>query len=241
MTLHKKMPRSLTVSEQAHLRSRESYHVLKILSEFVEAQEELQAAHPAVSIFGSARTKTDDPMYQRCEHLARLLSDAGFSVLSGGGPGMMEAANKGAYAGKSLSVGLNIALPHEQKNNDYQDLSVKFQHFFPRKVMFVKHAIAYVVMPGGFGTMDELFEALTLVQTGKTRKMPIILCGSTFWQGLIDWMKQQLAGKGMIGEHDLDLIQIIDNPEDIVQAIFAHYELSGFDLYEEDRQRILSL
>ena len=143
MSLYEKIPQPmLSESTRIDLRARESYHVLKIISEFVESGEELQAIQPAVSIFGSARTQPDDPMYQKCEHIARLLSDGGFSVLSGGGPGMMEAANKGAYYGKSPSVGLNIVLPHEQKPNDYQDLSVKFHHFFPRKVMFVKHAIA---------------------------------------------------------------------------------------------------
>lgn len=234
-------PPALSDDHTVSLRSRESYSVLRILSEFIEAQEDLHTMHPAVSIFGSARTRAGHPMYARCEKLARLLSDAGFAVISGGGPGIMEAANKGAFYGKSPSVGLNIELPHEQHSNRYQDLSVKFRHFFPRKVMFVKHAVAYVVMPGGFGTLDEMFEALTLVQTGKTRKMPVILCGADYWQGLVDWIRDKLLGEGMIGAGDLDLIQIIDEPEDIVQAIFAHYELSGFDLKDDDRYRLLSL
>ncbi len=229
MSLFEKLPQPvLPESTRDSLRSREAYHVLKIISEFVEAGEELRAIQPAVSIFGSARTPASHPDYARCEQLARALSDAGFSVLSGGGPGIMEAANKGAFYGKSPSVGLNIVLPHEQKPNDYQDLSVKFLHFFPRKVMFVKHAVAYVVMPGGFGTLDEMFESLTLVQTGKTRRIPIILCGRAFWQGLTDWMGEQLVGQGMIGPNDMDLLQIIDEPDQIVQTIFEHYQRCGF-------------
>ena len=168
------------------MQSKESWRVFGIMSEFVSATERLRDIHPAVSIFGSARTKHDHPYYKLTEEISRLLSDAGFSVISGGGPGIMEAANKGAFYGKSSSVGLNIQLPHEQHNNPYQNISQTFHHFFTRKVMFVKFASAYVVMPGGFGTMDELMEALTLVQTGKTRKMPIILVGSKFWGGMVE-------------------------------------------------------
>ncbi len=242
MSLFNKLPHPMLSDDRLQsIRSRESWHVLQIISEFVEAGEELRAIQPAVSIFGSARIAPEDPMYQRTEVLARSLSDAGFSVLSGGGPGIMEAANKGAFYGKSPSVGLNIVLPHEQKPNDYQDLSVKFQHFFPRKVMFVKHAIAYVVMPGGFGTLDELFESLTLVQTGKARQIPLILCGRSFWTGLVEWMTEQLAGKGLIGELDMDLIQIIDDPDEIVAAIFDHYEHCGFHECVADVERMLSL
>ena len=178
MSLLKKLPKPMLPDEtRRDIQARESYHVLKIISEFVEAGEELRAIQPAVSIYGSARTPEDHPDYEFTLRLARKLSNAGFSVISGGGPGIMEAANKGAFAGASPAVGLNIVLPHEQKANPYQDLSIKFQHFFPRKVMFVKHAVAYVVMPGGFGTLDELFESLTLVQTGKTPDRPIILVG----------------------------------------------------------------
>ena len=136
----------------------------------------------------------------------------------------MEAANKGAFAGASPAVGLNIVLPHEQKANPYQDLSIKFQHFFPRKVMFVKHAVAYVVMPGGFGTLDELFESLTLVQTGKTPDRPIILVGKDFWSGLLDWICKELLGRGLISEADMDLIRLIDGEDEIIEEIFAHYE-----------------
>ncbi|HEX8962761.1 MAG TPA: TIGR00730 family Rossman fold protein, partial [Rhodocyclaceae bacterium] len=166
--------------------ARESWRVFGIMSEFVEATERLSSIRPAVSIFGSARVPVDSPVYHMTEHIARLLSDAGFAVISGGGPGVMEAANKGAYEGKSPSVGLNIQLPMEQKANPYQDISQSFRHFFARKYMFVRFATAYVVMPGGFGTLDELTEALVLIQTGKSRRIPIILVGTSFWRGLLD-------------------------------------------------------
>ncbi len=208
--------------------ARESWRMLGIMSEFVEATERLASIRPAVSIFGSARTPPDHANYMLTEEIARKLSDAGFSVISGGGPGIMEAANKGAYFGKSPSVGLNIQLPHEQSANTYQDISQTFQHFFARKVMFVKFAAAYVVMPGGFGTMDELFEALTLVQTGKIAHIPIILVGSRFWGGLTDWIKSSLVVEGMISPDDIGLIQVIDTPQEVVNAIFSHYEKRGF-------------
>lgn len=225
MSLHNKLPHPILTDEaRQRVRAKESYHVLRIVSEFVASGEELRAINPAVSIYGSARTKPSHPDYQFTEILARKLSDAGFAVISGGGPGIMEAANKGAQAGASPSVGLNIELPHEQIGNGYQDLSVQFQHFFPRKVMFVKHAIAYVVMPGGFGTLDELFESLTLVQTGKIPLRPIILVNRSFWQGLVDWIQAQLLVQGMISESDMDLFYLCDEPDEIVNRIFEHYE-----------------
>ncbi|MBT9538946.1 TIGR00730 family Rossman fold protein [Thiobacillus sp.] len=208
--------------------ARESWRMLGIMAEFVEATERLASIRPAVSIFGSARTPPDHAYYMLTEEIARKLSDAGFSVISGGGPGIMEAANKGAYFGKSPSVGLNIQLPHEQAGNPYQDISQTFQHFFARKVMFVKFAAAYVVMPGGFGTLDELSEALTLVQTGKIPRIPIVLVGSQFWRGLLDWFKTTLVDEGMIAAEDLDLMQVIDEPDQVVDAIFSHYEKRGF-------------
>jgi uncharacterized protein (TIGR00730 family) len=208
--------------------ARESWRMLGIMAEFVEATERLASIRPAVSIFGSARTAPDHAYYILTEEIARKLSDAGFSVISGGGPGIMEAANKGAYFGKSPSVGLNIQLPHEQAGNPYQDISQTFQHFFARKVMFVKFAAAYVVMPGGFGTLDELSEALTLVQTAKIPRIPIVLVGSKFWAGLLDWFKTTLVDEGMIAPEDLDLMQIIDEPDQVVDAIFSHYEKRGF-------------
>ncbi len=221
--------------------SKEAWRVFGIMSEFVSATDRLNRIHPAVSIFGSARTKPGQPFYKLTEEIARLLSDAGFAVISGGGPGIMEAANKGAYYGKSPSVGLNIQLPHEQHTNTYQNISQTFQHFFARKVMFVKFASAYVVMPGGFGTLDELMEALTLVQTGKTRRMPIILVGSQFWNGLMDWFRTALLEEKVISPEDMDLIQLIDEPREVVSAIFKHYESRGFEPSEAERERQLYL
>ena len=221
--------------------SKEAWRVFGIMSEFVSATDRLNKIHPAVSIFGSARTKPGQPYYKLTEEIARLLSDAGFAVISGGGPGIMEAANKGAFYGKSPSVGLNIQLPHEQHTNTYQNISQTFQHFFARKVMFVKFASAYVVMPGGFGTLDELMEALTLVQTGKTRRMPIILVGSQFWGGLIEWFKTSLLEEQVISPEDMDLIQIIDEPREVVGAIFKHYETRGFEPSAAERERQLYL
>lgn len=221
--------------------ARESWRTFEIMAEFVEATERLKAIHPAVSIFGSARTPHNHPYYLLTEQIARQLSDAGFSVISGGGPGIMEAANKGAYFGHSPSVGLNIQLPNEQSANLYQDISQTFQHFFARKVMFVKFASAYVVMPGGFGTMDELMEALTLVQTGKTRRIPIILVHEPFWRGALDWFKNTLAVEGMIDPSDMDLIKVINEPEAVVEAIFEHYETRGFEPSAAEREKQLSL
>jgi uncharacterized protein (TIGR00730 family) len=214
----------------------ESWHAFEIMAEFVSATERLKEITPAVSIFGSARTKPEHQYYKLTEEIARQLSDAGFSVISGGGPGIMEAANKGAFYGDAPSVGLNIELPHEQTGNEYQDISLTFHHFFMRKVMFVKYASAYVVMPGGFGTLDELMEAITLVQTGKSRKIPIILVCKDFWTGLLDWLKNSLVAEGMASPEDLDLIQVIDQPKDIVDAIFKHYESRGFKLSPAERK-----
>lgn len=171
---------------------REAWKVFQIIAEFVDGFEQLSHVRPAVSLYGSARLKEDHPDYQRAEAIALALSNAGFSVISGGGPGIMEAANKGAFKGSSSSIGLNIQLPHEQHSNPYQDISLNFRHFFARKVMFVKYATAYVVLPGGFGTLDELAEILTLVQTGKSRKIPIILVNEEFWSGLLDWFSDSL-------------------------------------------------
>ena len=221
--------------------ARESWRVFEIMAEFVESTERLQQIQPAVSIFGSARTARDHPYYKLTEEIARLLSDAGFAVISGGGPGIMEAANKGAFYGKSPSIGLNIQLPHEQNTNHYQDISQTFRHFFARKVMFVKHATAYVVMPGGFGTLDELSEALTLIQTGKSRKMPIILVCSQFWAGIVDWFRETLAKEGMIDPDDMNLIQVIDEPKAVVDAIFKFYETRGFELSPTEREMQFSL
>lgn len=221
--------------------SRESWRVFQIMAEFVEGFEKLSRIRPAVSIFGSARTPVDHLWYQKAEEVARLLSDAGFAVISGGGPGIMEAANKGAFAGESPSIGLNIQLPHEQHGNPYQDVSLTYRHFFARKVMFIKYAAAYVVLPGGFGTLDELAECLTLVQTGKGRRIPIILVESEFWSGLLDWFRNSLSEKGTISPEDLDLIQVCDEPQEIVQAIFDHYGGRGFEPSEDELEILLEL
>ncbi len=235
--VHKNLHPGLSPVNDTQL-TRESWKIFQIMAEFVEGFERLVKISPSVSIFGSARTKTDNPYYQLTVDIARTLSDAGFSVVSGGGPGIMEAANKGAYKGKSPSVGLNIQLPHEQSGNGFQDISLTFRHFFSRKVMFVKYASAYVVMPGGFGTLDELAEILTLVQTGKTRKIPIILVHRPFWEGLLGWFKETMVTEGTINPEDLDLMQIIDTPEEILDAIFQHYEESGFEPSHEDAEKI---
>ena len=220
------------------LMKRESWRMFQIMSEFVEGFEALAQIKPSVSIFGSARTSPDHPYYKLTEEVSRLLSDSGFAVVSGGGPGIMEAANRGAYAGKSPSVGLNIQLPQEQTGNPYQDISLSFRHFFARKVMFVKYASAYVVLPGGFGTLDEFAEILTLVQTGKSRRIPIILMGSDFWKGLIDWLKDKMISEGTISPEDMDLMQVIDEPRAVVDAIFAHYETRSI-LPSEDEEEIM--
>ena len=221
--------------------TRESWKIFQIMAEFVEGFERLSTIKPSVSIFGSARTPSDHPYYHQAETVARQLSDAGFSVVTGGGPGIMEAANKGAKAGKAHSIGLNIDLPAEQSANGYQDIELHFRHFFTRKVMFVKYASAYVVLPGGFGTLDELAEILTLVQTGKTRKIPIVLVGTDFWKGLVDWMADRLAQEGMIDEKDLDLFHLVDDPDSVVDLIFSHYEKRGFEPSHSEREVMLEL
>jgi uncharacterized protein (TIGR00730 family) len=223
------------------LKARESWHMFTIMAEFIESTERLAEVRPAVTIFGSARIAPENPYYLQCVEVARSLSDAGFAVISGGGPGIMEAANKGAFEGKSSSIGLNIELPHEQKNNPWQNIALSFRHFFARKVAFVKYADAYVVFPGGFGTLDEMSEVLTLIQTGKSRKIPVILVGSAFWRGLLDWFRSHMVVDGMIAAEDLNLIQLIDEPVNIVNAIFAFYEAREFEPSEDERQKMLYL
>ncbi len=221
--------------------TRESWKVFQIMAEFVEGFEKLAAIKPSVSMFGSARLGPGHPHYATGERIARLLSDAGFSVVSGGGFGLMEAFNKGAHAGRSRSVGLNIQIPHEPSPNRYQDISLYFRHFFSRKVMFVKYASAYVVLPGGFGTLDELVEILTLVQTGKSRRIPIILVNSAFWRGLIMWLRDTLVAEGMIDLEDLELFQVVDEPQQAVDAIFDYYKDRKIEPTTEERQRQLEL
>lgn len=225
-----------SAEERDRILNRDSWKVFQIMAEFVDGFQQLADISPSVSIFGSARFKPDHEYYQISEHIARLLSDAGFTVVSGGGPGVMEAANKGAFEGKSDSVGLNIKLPHEQSGNPYQNIGVTFKYFFARKVMFVKYASAYVVMPGGFGTLDELAEILTLIQTGKTKRIPIILYGSEFWKGLTDWFEQTLVTVETISPEDLDLFKITDDPQEVVDAIFDFYEGVDIDSIIESSQ-----
>ena len=221
--------------------AREAWQLFAIMSEFVEATERLDQVRPAVSIFGSARTPPDHPYFKLAERIARSLSDSGFTVISGGGAGIMEATNRGAFHGASPSVGLNIELPREQFGNTYQDISLAFRHFFARKVTFVRFATAYVVMPGGFGTLDELTEALTLVQTGKTRKMPIILVWEPYWRGLLKWFRERLVAEGMIDAADMDLITVLNEPQQVVEAIFRHYENRAFVPSPAERENFLNL
>jgi uncharacterized protein (TIGR00730 family) len=197
----------------------ESWRLFKIIGEFVDGVEALHDLGPAVSIFGSARISDQDPVYHKAEHLARCFAQEGFAVITGGGGGVMEAANRGAAAAGGPSVGLNIRLPHEQIPNPYATLRLEFKYFFVRKVMFVKYAAAYIAMPGGFGTLDELFEAVTLIQTRRIKPLPVILVGSDYWGGLVDWIRRRLLAAGMIGAADLDIIQVLDDPAAVVAAV----------------------
>src|ERR1700748_3636345 len=217
--------RSIADQERATAKkARASWQMFTIMAEFIEATEYLSEIRPAVSIYGSARLKPNSPYYKLATQIARKLSDAGFAVISGGGPGIMEAANKGAHAGKEPSVGLNIELPHEQSGNQWQDISLRFRHFFTRKVTFVKNSDAVIVMPGGFGTLDELAEVLTLIQTKKSRHVPIILVGAEFWKGLLGWFRESLVPMGLINPEDIDQMQVIDEPDQVLEAVLAFYE-----------------
>lgn len=211
--------------EQAGFTDTDPWRVMRIQGEFVEGFEALAGLGPAVSLFGSARTPVDDPVYQAAVETARLLAEAGLVIITGGGPGIMEAGNKGAMLAGGVSVGLNIELPYEQHFNPYLDISINFRYFFARKVMFVKYAQAFVIFPGGFGTLDELFEALTLVQTNKISNFPVILFGSAYWSGLLRWIKDTLLAGGRISPEDLDLIRVTDSPAEVcdlvVQAMVA--------------------
>ena len=197
------------------------WRVLRIQSEFVEGFGALAELGPAVSVFGSARTPPGHPDYAHAEQLGRLLTEAGFAVITGGGPGVMEAANKGASEAGGVSVGLGIELPFEQDLNEWVDIGVNFRYFFARKTMFVKYAQAFCVLPGGFGTMDELFEALTLVQTRKVTRFPVVLIGVDYWSGLVDWLRKTMLADGKISAHDLDLIQLTDDVEEAVEAVLT--------------------
>ena len=210
------------LKERGFLRSgTESWRVFRIIGEFVEGFEELSGLGPCVSIFGSARLTKADPAYQKCVETARLLGEAGFGIITGGGPGIMEAANHGAREAGMPSVGCNIELPFEQGLNDFVDVGLDFRYFFVRKTMFVKYAQAFVIFPGGYGTLDELFEALTLIQTRKVRNFPLVLFDTDYWAGLMEWARGRLAKEGKISQEDLDLIFLTDSPEEVVAHVLA--------------------
>ncbi len=205
------------------LRSSETWRVFRIQAELIDGIETLNELGPAVTVFGSSRLNDGDPYYGHAKELGRRLSQMGISVITGGGPGIMEGANRGCHGGGCHSVGLNIALPHEQAPNSYQDISLAFRYFFVRKLMFVKYATGFVIFPGGFGTLDELFEALTLVQTEKIRRFPVILFGSEYWRGMVDWLREMVLGRGCIDPADLDLLQLVDTPEQALEVLRRHY------------------
>lgn len=219
------------------LRGHETWRIFRIMSEFVEGFEELSNVKRAVSIFGSARMPRNSHYYKSVMKLSEILSKKGFSIITGGGPGIMEAGNRGARKGKGLSIGLNIEIPMEQTPNKYQDKRLDFRYFFARKVMFVKYSVGYVITPGGFGTMDEFFEALTLMQTGKIRRFPIIMFGKDYWEGLLKWMKETLIPEGTISKKDLDLFCIADDPEDVVRIIEENYERQRIPIKGNRRKR----
>ncbi len=206
-------------------RIKDLWRVFRIMGEFVEGFETMSRLGPCVSMFGSARTKPDDPYYKLASDTAGALVRKGFGVITGGGPGIMEAGNRGAREADGASVGLNIVIPHEQASNPFvdHDKLITFDFFFVRKVMFVKYAQGFVALPGGFGTMDELFEALTLIQTRKSTKFPVVLMGTSFWSGLVDWLRDSLLAAGNISEHDLDLFHLCDEPEEAAEYIAAFY------------------
>ena len=202
---------------------KDSWRVFRIMGEFVEGFEEMSQIGPAVSVFGSARTGEDDPMYGLCMETTRRLGAAGFSIITGGGPGIMEAANKGARLAGAKSIGCNIELPFEQKTNDFLDVSIDFRYFFVRKTMFVKYAEAFVIFPGGLGTLDELFEALTLIQTNKVHDFPVILFGSAYWSGLLEWIERTMVGEGKIERKDLALLFVTDDPAEAAEHIVRRH------------------
>jgi uncharacterized protein (TIGR00730 family) len=237
-------PAEVTPQEQLSLREREferdqrddfthtdPWRVFRIMSEFVEGFDELAQVPPSIAIFGSARTRPDDPSYQAAVQTAKLLAEAGFGIITGGGPGIMEAGNRGAQEGGNVSIGCNIELPYEQGSNAYLDISLDFRYFFVRKTMFVKYAEAFVIFPGGFGTMDELFEALTLIQTGKVSHFPVILYDSKYWAGLINWIRDTMLPTGKVNPADLGLLMLSDDPEEICKIVIEAYQES----YRQER------
>lgn len=217
----------------------DTWRVFRIMSELVEGFEALNNIGPAVTIFGSSRVAPGSPYYNKCLTVAENLAKRGFAVISGGGPGIMESANKGAQNAKGVSVGLNIELPLEQMPNAFQDIRVEFRYFFVRKLMFVKYAVGYVIFPGGFGTLDELFEALTLIQTQKIRSFPVVLVGSEYWHGILDWLKKDAVNIGAIHPEDLDLVHVVDEPDDVCEIITKRYKdrTSAFPQDRRDKVR----
>jgi len=217
----------------------DTWRVFRIMAELVEGFEALNNIGPAVTIFGSARLKPGSAYYNKCLKVSERLAKDGFAVISGGGPGIMEAANKGAQNANGTSIGLNIELPMEQTPNNFQDVHVDFRYFFVRKLMFVKYAVAYVIFPGGFGTMDELFEALTLIQTKKIRSFPVVLVGRDYWQGMIDWMKKSVLDMGAVNAEDIDLMHMVDEPEEVCAIINKRYKdrLSGIQPDRRDKTK----
>lgn len=212
------------------LKTSETWRVFRIQSELVDGFETLHDLGPAVTIFGSSRLSEDSTHYKDAEIVARKLADEGFAIITGGGPGVMEGANKGAKKGKGMSVGLNIDIPTEQVPNQFQDISLYFRYFFMRKLMFVKYAIAFIIFPGGFGTMDELFEALTLSQTKKIDSFPIVLYGSEYWKGMIEWLRDTLVPSGTISKEDFALFSLLDTPEEACKLIVNHCRSSGIEI-----------
>ncbi|HXH63386.1 MAG TPA: TIGR00730 family Rossman fold protein [Gemmatimonadales bacterium] len=210
---------SVPADERRSFIHSDPWRVLRIMGEFVEGFDTLSDVRNAVTIFGSARTRTDDPFYERAIETARLLAKEGFPIITGGGPGIMEAANRGAQEGNGLSVGCNIELPFEQGTNPYVERSINFHYFFVRKTMFVKYSTAFIVFPGGFGTLDELFEALTLIQTGKVKHFPVVLFGAKYWAGLRDWLADRVVGEGKINAEDLNLFHVTDDPAEAVRLV----------------------
>jgi len=226
----RKIKQKLQPKTWNEIKTNDSWAIFKIMAEFVEGYEKLSKIGPCVSIFGSARTKPEDPFYKLAEEVAFKLTQNGYGVITGGGPGIMEAGNKGASKGKGISVGLNIELPFEQHENPWidKDKNLEFDYFFVRKVMFVKYSQGFIVMPGGFGTLDELFEAITLIQTNKIGRFPIILVGKKFWSGLIEWIKNTLLGQGNISEKDLKLFRVVDTADEAIEHLnkfYAKYSL----------------
>lgn len=218
--------------------AKDTWRIFRIMSELVEGFDTLSRIGPAVSIFGSKRSKPGDTEYQLAEAIARKLAERGFAVITGGGPGVMEAGNKGAKAAGGTSVGLNIRLPEEQGGNPHQTVSVDFRYFFLRKLMFVKYAMAFVILPGGFGSLDELFEALTLMQTHKIKRFPLFLVGSSFWNPLVDWMRTTVVQRGLLSEEELDLFTVIDDPDELVEQIAWCEREKCYDLPGGMKQRI---